>query len=689
MRQEEASKSRLVNELQQQAVIAIGMGDKIMARNLLAKALQIDLRNDIIWLWLSSVVDRAKRRECFQNALRINPGNQMAWWGLMSLASEPEEPEYEAKWVNRPNGTPHPPDPPPDTPPPTSHHHYHHYYHHQAQNGTDLPPAGADGEYPSESPVPPQADEQNSEQPQAQVAHEGNHNNNGSNSQFYIPFYQQPRPALAGPAVPFVSSISRAILEAKDPLPAEVKPAVEPAVEEEVVPLLPTDELWYYCRIFARQWRFMLSLSALAFGVALVFFLLIAPVYQSTAVVFVKPGNATGGETESTASNEELVLNYIELAKLRSTLQRVIADLSLSLTTQELSDRIAIAPKSKASLYIEIVATAPTARQAADIANSLARELENHNAARRDGVEVLNREKKVILADPAQLPDGPRRKQAILQAIIAGLLGATVAMSIVMGRHYFDDRIHSPEDFRLHYKAIPIIATQKNRVADYDPYTAIEEEETFLGRIKATLTQGGIFRLYHYLVATGWLKGTEVESYIDWPARWKLINVYHLFGERPPVGLKQGKRLLVVGPDTAELTATTASSLARLWARRDQEVILVELPPNKTDRPVAAGELSTEAVEAALSRAGKRLRTLQYEDDRHGPLPALLEQLSRLADVVILTGPSLLAEASALAAQTDGTLLVVQRKETTYEKVAESLELLRATGSKIIGAVVG
>ena len=63
----------------QEAVEALGQGDKTKARELLTSLLESDQHNPQYWIWMSAAMDSAKERiYCLQTALRFDPENATA-----------------------------------------------------------------------------------------------------------------------------------------------------------------------------------------------------------------------------------------------------------------------------------------------------------------------------------------------------------------------------------------------------------------------------------------------------------------------------------------------------------------------------------------------------------------------------------------------------------------------------------
>lgn len=77
------------NELLQRGIAAARAGEKAQARQLLQDAVKRDPRNELTWLWLSSVSeDPRERLFCLRKVLEINPNNDHAIKGIQKYGSE-------------------------------------------------------------------------------------------------------------------------------------------------------------------------------------------------------------------------------------------------------------------------------------------------------------------------------------------------------------------------------------------------------------------------------------------------------------------------------------------------------------------------------------------------------------------------------------------------------------------------
>jgi len=87
----------------QEAVEALGQGDKAKARNLLTELLETDQSNPQYWIWMSAAMDSAKERiYCLQTALRLDPENATAKRGLVILGVLPPDENVKPFPLDRP-----------------------------------------------------------------------------------------------------------------------------------------------------------------------------------------------------------------------------------------------------------------------------------------------------------------------------------------------------------------------------------------------------------------------------------------------------------------------------------------------------------------------------------------------------------------------------------------------------------
>lgn len=76
----------------QQAIAALGQGDKAQAREILSRLVRSEPENATYWVWLSAAVESEReRRYCLERALQLDPQNAAARRGLILLGAQPVE----------------------------------------------------------------------------------------------------------------------------------------------------------------------------------------------------------------------------------------------------------------------------------------------------------------------------------------------------------------------------------------------------------------------------------------------------------------------------------------------------------------------------------------------------------------------------------------------------------------------
>ncbi|MGQ9848561.1 MAG: tetratricopeptide repeat protein [Aggregatilineaceae bacterium] len=85
-----------LNQLLHQGIAAARAGQRETARTILQNVVRLDPRNEIGWMWLSSVAaDDSERLFCLRKLIEINPANEFALKGLRALGVEPARPTSE------------------------------------------------------------------------------------------------------------------------------------------------------------------------------------------------------------------------------------------------------------------------------------------------------------------------------------------------------------------------------------------------------------------------------------------------------------------------------------------------------------------------------------------------------------------------------------------------------------------
>ena len=273
-------------------------------------------------------------------------------------------------------------------------------------------------------------------------------------------------------------------------------------------------------------------------------------------------------------------------------------------------------------------------------------------------------------ATPPQAPILPRTRRTILLAVLLGGIVATGG-AVFMGTR--SDTIRSPEELRRRFGLTSLGTVFKWASNVLDEYQVVVMESPSSGYSEA-------FR--------------QIRA-----------NIQFATVGRP------SKTFVVTSPGPAEGKTTILSNLAVTMAQAGKRVVVVD---GDLRRPTIHRFFEVESREPGLSSfladgglvVADVIRTTSTEGVSvipSGPIPpnpsellgsprmaTLLEQLGDLADVVLVDSPPVLmvADASIVAAQVDGGIVVVDGFETRTASVRVVLEVLSNTQINLVGVVL-
>jgi capsular exopolysaccharide synthesis family protein len=275
----------------------------------------------------------------------------------------------------------------------------------------------------------------------------------------------------------------------------------------------------------------------------------------------------------------------------------------------------------------------------------------------------------VELAEPNLFPVGP---QTTTNVVLAGAIGALLAIGAILLLEYLDDTVKSGEEM------------------------ATLTELPFLGIIPR-MHQGD--QATDRLVALRSPRSNFAECF-----RVLRTNLQFSSFDRPM------RTILVTSPQPTEGKSTTAANLAVVIAQAGHKVIVVDTDLRRPilhrifDSPNDSGlttMLFTEDQEPTNGFCPTKVDNLLFVPS--GPLPpnpsemlgsqrmeALIGQLKRLADVIIFDSPPLLTvtDSTVLATKVDGVVLVADSGVTRREALRKAVESLHQVGAHLLGTVL-
>lgn len=429
-------------------------------------------------------------------------------------------------------------------------------------------------------------------------------------------------------------------------------------------------ELYDYAKALARRWAVVAVVALLSVAAAAVMALVSTPQFEATTQLFVsvQAGSQDASQlSQGSLFSSQRVKSYAEIASSPRVTEPVIEDLSLDMTADELSQRIeAEAPLD--TVLINLTYTDPNAQRAALVANALGarfvtvvEKLERPDPGNASPVEVS-------LIREAIVPAAPVWPRPALIVGTAALLGVAVGVAIALLLDKLDTSFKDSDDL-AETTRLPVLgiighdpdARMRPVLSTADPYSPRAEA---FRQLRTNL------------------------QFLDVDGRPKTITVTSSVPE-------EGKSL-------------TAANLALMLAQTNVSVCLVDADlrrPQIAHLLGLVGEVGLTSVligRVELSGVVQQMRA-GLEVLTSGPIPPnpsellssehmadVLKELAASYDTVIVDAPPLLpvTDATILAAETDGTLLVVRAGKTSRRQVARAVESLRSVDGRVLGALL-
>lgn len=185
----------------------------------------------------------------------------------------------------------------------------------------------------------------------------------------------------------------------------------------------------------------MILLCTVCGGViaGLISIFLITPLYQSTAKIYI-----LSNSLETTISLSDLQMgsslasDYEELITSRSVVKKVIENLELELSVEELVGHVSVANKENTRI-ISITVTYPDPQMAQKIANEFAE-------VSKSQMKEIMKVKEPTDVDKAEVPEGKSSPNNVKNILIGIILGFVLAAGAFTVAYILDDTVKTAED---------------------------------------------------------------------------------------------------------------------------------------------------------------------------------------------------------------------------------------------------
>jgi len=422
----------------------------------------------------------------------------------------------------------------------------------------------------------------------------------------------------------------------------------------------------YPLRVLRRWWWVLLLGIAACAGASYTVTWLATPSYRASATLLVNQAQTPGTLVyEDILASEHLINTYSEMITTQPVLEQAIGDLDLAMSRSQLAGMIdaQVLPHTQ---LIRLSAEHTDPQLARAVANATASAFISQNVEHQLGWPGT-----VNIVDAATTPTSPVPQPLMLNAMLGALVGLALAASLILVLDCLDDTIKSAEDLETATGLVTLGSVARFRQPK-KPSEAL-------------------------MVRTRPRPETEAFEILR-------TNVQFSTLDRP------GQTLLVTSANPGDGKTTTVANLALAFARAGKRVIAVDSDLRRPYLHKLFGLANSSGLTNVLlskeTDLNGHLQKTRFDNLAvltSGPLPpnpsellsserlnTAVAALKERADLIIFDSPPTLAvaETSILAAKTDGTILVVDAGKTRSGALQQAQEILRRSGTRLLGAVL-
>lgn len=168
--------------------------------------------------------------------------------------------------------------------------------------------------------------------------------------------------------------------------------------------------------------------------------LMITPQYTATSMIYILGQTTSITSVTDLQIRSELTADFTIMAKSRPVIEGVIDDLNLDMTYEQLESEISLEnPTDSHILKIHVTDTDP--EFAKKISNAMADSV-------ADNISSVMATDKPSIAEKAVTPKAPSSPNLLKNTAMGGLIGAVLAIAVIVVMYLMDDTIKTEEDVR-------------------------------------------------------------------------------------------------------------------------------------------------------------------------------------------------------------------------------------------------
>jgi polysaccharide biosynthesis transport protein len=428
-------------------------------------------------------------------------------------------------------------------------------------------------------------------------------------------------------------------------------------------------DLSAYLSVARRWWWLLLIATVIGGATAYLATQLVTPTYRaSTTMLVVQQQDPESVGLSDLQASERLANTFSELITVRPVLERAIAIGGLTVTPEELEQRLDVTARATTQL-LEVSAEASSPEAARDIANLVAETFIATNQS-----VLADRPGTVSVVERAEAPLTPSAPSPGINALIGAFLALVATATIVVVADYLDDTVKDDETV-ARLTGLPVVGYVPQFARPTRPSDALRAMVDSHSR--------------------------EAEAY-----RSMRTTVTFSTGNQDD----RKRRLLFTSPGPGEGKSTTAANLAVVFGLAGSRVVLIDADLRRPSQHRIFGIPNTSGLTNLLAGSGVSLSETTHRTAYErvwllpsGPIPAnpsellgsgrmseLLSAMEQHFDIIILDAPPVLAvtDPAVLSGFVSASVVVVQRGKTRSNELKNAVQRLAVAGKPIAGVVI-